>query len=280
MARQTIKRGIPSPVFYDETGTRQHILRGATFVEENIPILATLTATQDNQTVVATAVVKIASTLTATQADQTVVATAAVGIAGTLTATQADQTVSATATVSLTGSLTQTQDDQTVVATAAVGIVATLTAAQADQTVVATGTLTVSGTLTQTQDDQTIVAIGALTATGTLTATQDDQSIVATAEVEAAGEGDAGTAATHRHRVVAGGVAANEMLSRSLRHLTESLNFRLCVPPPALCTDNGAMVAWAGLERAELGLLDGLETAARARWPLDFRRAGVAGAKS
>ena len=83
-----------------------------------------------------------------------------------------------------------------------------------------------------------------------------------------------------RSLVVAGGVAANEMLSRSLEDLTDRLNFRLCVPPPALCTDNGAMVAWAGLERAELGLFDGLGTAARARWPLDSRRAGLAGAKS
>ena len=41
------------------------------------------------------------------------------------------------------------------------------------------------------------------------------------------------------------------------------------VPPPALCTDNGLMVAWAGLERLALGLTDDLVAPARARWPLD-----------
>ena len=43
----------------------------------------------------------------------------------------------------------------------------------------------------------------------------------------------------------------------------------LVVPPPELCTDNGAMIAWAGAERLALGLTDALDTAPRARWPLD-----------
>ena len=47
--------------------------------------------------------------------------------------------------------------------------------------------------------------------------------------------------------------------------------YRLHVPPPQLCTDNGAMIAWAGAERLALGLTDGLEFEARARWPLDAR---------
>lgn len=80
--------------------------------------------------------------------------------------------------------------------------------------------------------------------------------------------------------VVAGGVAANGLLSRSLLKLAEDAGVRFSVPPARLCTDNGAMVAWAGLERLELGLTNGLDFAARARWPLDRERAELEGAKS
>jgi N6-L-threonylcarbamoyladenine synthase len=69
--------------------------------------------------------------------------------------------------------------------------------------------------------------------------------------------------------VVAGGVAANRSIGAALRRVAEEGDARLVIPPPALCTDNGAMVAWAGAERLVLGLVDGLSTAARPRWPLD-----------
>jgi len=69
--------------------------------------------------------------------------------------------------------------------------------------------------------------------------------------------------------VVAGGVAANRYLHERLTGTADSLGLSLVVPPPALCTDNGAMVAWAGVERLRLGLVDGLDAPARARWPLD-----------
>lgn len=69
--------------------------------------------------------------------------------------------------------------------------------------------------------------------------------------------------------VVAGGVAANRMIAARLQAVVKTGGARLIVPPMALCTDNGAMVAWAGLERFALGLTDAFETPARARWPLD-----------
>jgi N6-L-threonylcarbamoyladenine synthase len=69
--------------------------------------------------------------------------------------------------------------------------------------------------------------------------------------------------------VVAGGVAANAYLRACLAGLADEQGLRLIVPPPALCTDNGVMVAWAGQERLALGLTDDLAAPARARWPLD-----------
>jgi N6-L-threonylcarbamoyladenine synthase len=83
-----------------------------------------------------------------------------------------------------------------------------------------------------------------------------------------------------RRLVVAGGVAANKQLSASLARAAGDAGFELTVAPPALCTDNGAMVAWAGLERLALGMVDGLDAGARARWPLDSSRQGVPGAKA
>jgi N6-L-threonylcarbamoyladenine synthase len=69
--------------------------------------------------------------------------------------------------------------------------------------------------------------------------------------------------------VVAGGVAANKAIGAALRAVAEESGATLVIPPPALCTDNGAMIAWAGAERLALGLVDGFEAAARPRWPLD-----------
>jgi N6-L-threonylcarbamoyladenine synthase len=69
--------------------------------------------------------------------------------------------------------------------------------------------------------------------------------------------------------VVAGGVAANRSLRARLESVAAAAGSRLVAPPPALCTDNAAMIAWAGVERLALGLTDPLDFAARPRWPLE-----------
>jgi N6-L-threonylcarbamoyladenine synthase len=69
--------------------------------------------------------------------------------------------------------------------------------------------------------------------------------------------------------VVAGGVAANKSLRARLEEVAAAAGSRLVAPPPALCTDNAAMIAWAGVERLALGLTDPLDFAARPRWPLE-----------
>ena len=78
--------------------------------------------------------------------------------------------------------------------------------------------------------------------------------------------------------VVAGGVAANEGVRARLARLADARGFHMVAPPPRLCTDNGVMIAWAGIERLALGLTDGLDFKARPRWPLDPDAPAAAGA--
>ncbi len=78
--------------------------------------------------------------------------------------------------------------------------------------------------------------------------------------------------------VVAGGVAANAALRERLAGLAAAHGMAFVAPPLALCTDNAAMIAWAGLERLRLGLTDDLAFAPRPRWPLDPDAVPVRGA--
>jgi N6-L-threonylcarbamoyladenine synthase len=78
--------------------------------------------------------------------------------------------------------------------------------------------------------------------------------------------------------VVAGGVAANQRIRSALADLARTEGRGFSVPPAWLCTDNGAMIAWAGAERFARGDFDPLDVPARARWPLDERAAKVRGA--
>jgi N6-L-threonylcarbamoyladenine synthase len=69
--------------------------------------------------------------------------------------------------------------------------------------------------------------------------------------------------------VVSGGVAANQTIRAALARAAAVQGFRLLAPPIRLCTDNAVMVAWTGLERLRLGLVDGIDFAPRPRWPLE-----------
>ncbi|MDP6603920.1 MAG: tRNA (adenosine(37)-N6)-threonylcarbamoyltransferase complex transferase subunit TsaD [Rhodospirillales bacterium] len=81
-----------------------------------------------------------------------------------------------------------------------------------------------------------------------------------------------------RTLVAAGGVAANQTVRRRLGELADQREMRLVVPPSGLCTDNGVMIAWTGLERLQRGRTDELDFKARPRWPLDPRRVYANGA--
>ena len=83
-----------------------------------------------------------------------------------------------------------------------------------------------------------------------------------------------------RALVAAGGVAANQAIRGALQDVAAKAQTTLIIPPPALCTDNGAMIAWAGAERLALGLTDAMDAAPRARWLLDDKATAPAFAKS
>ena len=77
---------------------------------------------------------------------------------------------------------------------------------------------------------------------------------------------------------VAGGVAANRTIRAALEAVADAAGVRFIAPPLPLCTDNAAMIAWAGIERLALGQRDGMDLAARPRWPLDRSAAPMLGA--
>ena len=77
---------------------------------------------------------------------------------------------------------------------------------------------------------------------------------------------------------VAGGVAANQTLRAALQAVAAGADAAFVAPPLRLCTDNAAMIAWAGIEAYNAGQRDGMDLAARPRWPLDQNAAPMLGA--
>ena len=83
--------------------------------------------------------------------------------------------------------------------------------------------------------------------------------------------------------VVSGGVAANTYLRNRLKLLAETEGLKFSAPPIRFCTDNGVMIAWAGMERALKGMYNDLDFKPRPRWPLDTdapKAAGAGGVKA
>jgi N6-L-threonylcarbamoyladenine synthase len=78
--------------------------------------------------------------------------------------------------------------------------------------------------------------------------------------------------------VIAGGVAANQAVRTALQAVATTHDLRFVAPPLWLCTDNAAMIGWAGAERFAAGLTDSLDFPARPRWPLDPAAEAVRGA--
>jgi N6-L-threonylcarbamoyladenine synthase len=76
-------------------------------------------------------------------------------------------------------------------------------------------------------------------------------------------------AGTAQAIVISGGVAANSAVREAMARFCGQAGVPLVAPPTALCTDNGAMIAWAGIERLRRGFIDDLAAPARPRWPLD-----------
>ena len=74
-----------------------------------------------------------------------------------------------------------------------------------------------------------------------------------------------------KYFVIAGGVASNKTIRKNLQQVCTDMNFKYIFPPAELCTDNAAMIAWAGIERYKKKLVDDVTITAKPRWPLDSK---------
>ena len=70
---------------------------------------------------------------------------------------------------------------------------------------------------------------------------------------------------------------SDDTIRAALERVCQGAGVGFVAPPLALCTDNAAMIAWAGIERLRIGLVDGLDLVARPRWPLDLSQPALVG---
>ena len=117
--------------------------------------------------------------------------------------------------------------------------------------------------------DERIAAQGGLTRQDRADLCAGFQAAVADVLAEKSRRAVAGAGPALTALAVAGGVAANATIRLRLESVAAEAGIRFLAPPPRLCTDNAAMIAWAGIERLRLGQADGFDLAARPRWPLD-----------
>ena len=73
-------------------------------------------------------------------------------------------------------------------------------------------------------------------------------------------------------------MASNQTIRKNLQEVCNKMGFKYIFPPAELCTDNAAMIAWAGIERYQKKLIDDVTFAARPRWPLDTKAPFLKGA--
>ena len=155
---QIVATGITGTLAVTETADTL----SATGTAPLVAITGTLSVTESPDTVTAAGTVQVRGTLTATQANQTIVATGGVTVSGTLVISQAPQTITANGTIQVRGTLAVTQANHTLTATGTETVSGTFTAIQAPQTIVATGLVLspATGTLAVIEAFDTIAATG------------------------------------------------------------------------------------------------------------------------
>lgn len=170
----------------DDVGVASAAITLALRPKQPAPITGTASITEADDTIVATATVRVAGSAAVTEEDDTVAATGTVGsapITGTASITEADDTVAATATVRVAGTASITEGNDTVSAQAAVRVAGTASITEGNDTVAATAAVRVAGSASVTEADDTITATAAVRIAATASVVEANDTIVATGTV-------------------------------------------------------------------------------------------------